>query len=281
MDAEQKLKQESKSKRSKEETLVINKLKKNPSYFYTYAKKKKIISNKIGPFTDTKNKIIDEPIAEQLQAQYKSVWSTPSEKYRVHSPSNFFSETQFDGEGISDYTFTEDDILWSINKIDGNNGTGIDGIPGILLKELKNELTLPLKTVYQESLESCDYLWKDILTSPILKPSLKRDKPESYRPISQTTQFGKGMERIILREFVKHIETNMLLSDNQHSFRKGRSTISELLSHYQNILNAVTDGDSYDTIYCDMKKAFDRANWGVAAKALKDCGIFGKLGEWT
>ena len=254
---------------------------KNPSSFYTYAKRKKVISNKIGPFTDKNNKVINESIAEQLQKQYCSVWSEPSELYKVQSPSDFFNDSNFNGIAISDYIFTDEDILWSIKKIDGSEGRGIDAIPGILLKELKYELIEPLKYIYQESLKDGDYIWKDIITNPILKPSKKRDKPESYRPISQTTQFGKGMERILLRLFVSHIDSNNLISDSQHGFRKGHSTLSELLQHYQYILNAVSEGDNYDTIYCDMQKAFDRADWGVAAHALKKCGIFGSLGQWV
>ena len=99
--------------------------------------------------------------------------------YKVQSPSDFFNDSNLNGIAISDYIFTDEDILWSISKIDGPEGRGIDGIPGILLKELKYELIEPLKYIYQESLKDGNYIWKDIITNPILKPSKKRDKPES------------------------------------------------------------------------------------------------------
>ena len=85
-------------------------------------REKKVISNKIGPFTDKNNKVINESIAEQLQKQYCSVWSEPSELYKVQSPSDFFNDSNFNGISISDYIFTDEDILWSINKIDGTEG---------------------------------------------------------------------------------------------------------------------------------------------------------------
>ena len=83
-----------------------------------------------------------------------------------------------------------------------------------------------------------------------------------------------------MEEMVDFLLRNNLLSDNQHGFKKARSCLSELLCHHQNILEAILNGDNYDTLYLDYQKAFDRCDQGVAAFALRRFGFQGDLGKW-
>ena len=50
-----------------------------------------------------------------------------------------------------------------------------------------------------------------------------------YRPVSLTSQVCKIFESIIRNAVVKHLESNMLILDSQHGFRKGRSRLTNLL----------------------------------------------------
>lgn len=77
----------------KKEKEAIAKMKDNPAYIYTYTKNLKKNSAKIGPLTDDSNKMIDRPIPDVLQDQYSSVWSSPSTKYKVDNPKDFFRTT--------------------------------------------------------------------------------------------------------------------------------------------------------------------------------------------
>ena len=43
----------------------------------------------------------------------------------------------------------------------------------------------------------------------------------------------------------------------QHGFRQGRSCLSQLLEHYDNILKILEEGGNADVIYLDFAKAFD------------------------
>ena len=70
------------------------------------------------------------------------------------------------------------------------------------------------------------------------------------------------------------------LSDSQHGFRSGRSTLSQLLSHFDKVLKGLERGEDVHVVYLDFAKAFDKVDFGVVLKKLKSLGIRGKLGRW-
>ena len=71
-----------------------------------------------------------------------------------------------------------------------------------------------------------------------------------------------------------------MFNENQHGFRSGRSCLSQLLEHYEEILNTLDKGQSYDVVYTDFAKAFDKCDHGLIAHKLKNLGITGKIGRW-
>ena len=56
-------------------------IKKNPKYFFSYARKFSSVKISIGPFVDAANKLVTDSLrmAEMLSEQYKSVYSIPKE----------------------------------------------------------------------------------------------------------------------------------------------------------------------------------------------------------
>ena len=63
--------------------------------------------------------------------------------------------------------------------------------------------------------------------------------------------------------------------------RSGRSTLSQLLQHQDEILNALENWDNIDSIYLDFCKAYDKVNHGILMHKLRALGITGKLGRWV
>ena len=76
------------------------------------------------------------------------------------------------------------------------------------------------------------------------------------------------------------LEVNEKLNSLQHGFRKGRSCLSELLAHYEEIMENANDGKGTDTIYLDFAKAFDKVDHSILMKKLKNVGIGGNLLRW-
>ena len=76
----------------KAENKAIERLKKNPKYFYNYAMKKLKSSNLIGPFLEKDGNIVQDSFekAEKLRNQYESVFSKPVEKRQILDPDGFF-----------------------------------------------------------------------------------------------------------------------------------------------------------------------------------------------
>ena len=73
---------------------------------------------------------------------------------------------------------------------------------------------------------------------------------------------------------------NDLLKNNQHGFIAGRSTQTQLLQHYTDIFEAISEGVRLDTVYLDFAKAFDKVNHDILQRKITDHGIKGKVGMW-
>ena len=71
-----------------------------------------------------------------------------------------------------------------------------------------------------------------------------------------------------------------MLEDTQHGFRAGRSCLSQLIEHYDYILEELAKGHNVDVVYLDFAKAFDKVDHGILCHKLKELGISGKLGIW-
>ncbi len=71
-----------------------------------------------------------------------------------------------------------------------------------------------------------------------------------------------------------------LLYHLQHGFLRGRSTVTQLLHVYHNILDSVASGKEVDIIYLDLSKAFDKVPHNLLLLKLNSYGISGSLLSW-
>ena len=154
-------------------------------------------------------------------------------------------------------------------------------IPAPILKECKKNISYPVFLIWKESFES-ELIPEDMKIqsiSPIFKKGDKSD-PGNYRPISLTSHLIKVFERVIRKKLVHHLESNNLLSDKQHGFRKGRSCLTHLLKHIDDIIKSLLNGNEHDVIYLDFAKAFDKVDHEILIHKLRQCGVQGKLLKW-
>ena len=145
-----------------------------------------------------------------------------------------------------------------------DKASGPDGIPPRFLKEFAEELAPVLCRLFRLILISCTYpsSWKHALVQPVPKKG-DRSNPSNYHPIALTSAV---FETLLNSHFIKHFESNNLLSDHQYSFRKTRST-GDLLSHLTHAWSSSLRnfGESLD-VALDISKAFDRV-WHKALLA--------------
>ena len=93
-------------------------------------------------------------------------------------------------------------------------------------------------------------------------------------------QSGLGLERVMRHALVAHIDKLGLIPDGQHGSRAKRSTLTQLLAHWDNIVEGLEQGDGVDCVYLDFSKAFDKVETGVLLHKLRDGKIRGKVGCW-
>ena len=158
---------------------------------------------------------------------------------------------------------------------------GPDGVPASLLKSCKKELSKPLYQLWRSSLDNgCipDELLL-VFVSPMHKGGSK-GVAKNYRPVALTSHLIKVFERVFRRELVQHIDRLGLLPDGQHGSCAMRSTLTQLLSHWDSILDGLERGEGVDAVYLDFSKAFDKVETGVLLHKLRDAKVLGKVGCW-
>ena len=99
--------------------------------------------------------------------------------------------------------------------------------------------------------------WKEAFVVPIFKKGDK-SRASNYRPVSLTVVTCKILEHIICSSIAKHLETNWILNDAQHGFRKNRSCESQLILTIQDLAKGIDLGEQIDLILLDFSKAFDK-----------------------
>ena len=270
--------------KQREEQKVLEAMRKNPRFFYSYAKKRNISKCRIGPLQTSisgKTTFYDDAksMADILQKQFISVFSNP-ENINI-SEVNLKSH---DGNTntLDDVDFDVNDFIKAIDEIQTNSQSGDEGFPAIVLKKCKFNLVNPLLMLWKDSFNSghIHTMFLHQLVTPLYKGKGSKCQAVNYRPISLTSHIIKMFERVLRDKIVNFLEENCILNQNQHGFRKGRSCLSELLAHYEEIMRNANTGEGTDTIYLDFAKAFDKVDHKLLLKKLTSVGIKGKLLNW-
>ena len=154
-------------------------------------------------------------------------------------------------------------------------------LPALLLKKCANSLVEPLRYIWSESFKKgiVPAFYKNSLIYPLFKKG-NRAKAANYRPISMTSHIIKIFERVLRKKIVEFLEVNNLLSQYQHGFRSGRSCLTQLLGHFDDICSGLVEGKDTDSIYLDYAKAFDRVDHRLLILKLKRYNFHPMLIRW-
>ena len=180
----------------------------------------------------------------------------------------------FEELNIPTNPFTLDELKKTVKLFSNNKSPGLDNIPTILWKD-PTFLTLLLEFCnHTFEYHSPPSAW---LTGGIVPVPKKGDLTlaSNYRGITLMPIASKIYNKLILNRIVPFLDP--LLRKNQNGFRKGRGTLSQILS-IRRILEEMRKLDK-EVILCfvDFKKAFDSINREKMFEILKLYGIPDKI----
>lgn len=209
---------------------------------------------------------VDTPqgIVNAFADKFSSIYHGPSYLCpdSLHCDSIPFSLTQV----------TEDEIIGIMSKFPNNFNAGDDLIPAFLLKDARFVLAKPLTFVINLSIETSTFpnLWKRARICPVFK---KGDKSlvDNYRPISILSNFAKVFEHVIYSCLCYN--TKSIVSNYQHGFLRGRSTVTNLTVITEYISRVLDDRGQVDVIYTDFSRAFDSIDFEILISKLSSLGL--------
>lgn len=165
----------------------------------------------------------------------------------------------------------EDEVLETLLSLKAKHTAGPDVIPAFFIKKISSFLAEPLTILFNLSLAQGIYpdAWKVSKVIPLFKGG-DRANGENYRPISIMDNFAKIFERVIFNRLFFQIKNH--ITQYQHGFIPGRSTITNLCAFTQFVSETVDIGRQCDAIYTDFSKAFDKLDHQLLLFKLSSLG---------
>ncbi|NXU52090.1 LIN1 transcriptase, partial [Turnix velox] len=168
-----------------------------------------------------------------------------------------------------------------LNNLHVHKSLGPDGMHLRVLSELAEVIARPLSIIFGKSQETEEVPedWRKANVTPAFKKG-KEEDPSNYRPVSLTCIPGKEMEQLILGTISRHIKDKQVIRGSQHSFTKGKSCLTNLITFYEHITKWVDDGKGVDEVYLHFSKASDTISHSILATKLTKRGLDDGVVRW-
>ena len=182
---------------------------------------------------------------------------------------------------IDDISFAAAGIAKQLELLKPMKASGPDQISPWILKNFAHPCAAILQRIFQQSYDSSCLPedWKRAVVTPIYK---KGDKslPKNYRPISLTCISCKVMEHIVLSSMSRHFSKNDIITPLQHGFRKGFSTVTQLITVLDDWFSSLDKRTRTDVLLLDFSKAFDSVPHQRLLHKLHYFGVRNRTLEW-
>lgn len=171
--------------------------------------------------------------------------------------------------------FTQDDLNAAARTLKSNKAPGPDGIPAEVLKLIAVERPHVLLNMYNACLIEGEFpeVWKRQKLVLISKGKGDPETPSAYRPLCMLDTAGKLLERLIKPRISTAINNAGGLSERQHGFRPGRSTIGAVADVVKSVEIARSINHFSRPVVLlatiDVKNAFNSAKWANMIDALE------------
>lgn len=247
-------------------------VKENPKSFWGYIKSlckvntspSKLIHDQVS---------VDEPsqMCELFADYFATVYAPPSS-----CNNDYLYESNVNASSLN---ISAVEVERKLRCLDGSKGAGPDNITPLVLKSCSSVIA-PHLTLYFNQLLGMG-CFPDVLKHGYLVPVHKSGDISvvgNYRPIVLQSVIAKVFEALIL-DFLSFKFKNVFITE-QHGFRPGRSTVTNLCLFTNYIYSAFSRHHQVDCIYLDFAKAFDRVSHSHLVVKLRALGFSGPLLRW-
>lgn len=244
-------------------TTLPNFIKNDPGKFWRHISDKKA---PISEMTINGTTVTNQPaIAHHFNNYFHSVFSKPKPYDAPSTTSAHPSEVNF---------ISYDGVVSMLLNLKTKSSPGPDDIPNGFLRRYAESLARFLVIIFRASLlTGCvPEDWKIARVVPVFKKG-DRLQVTNYRPISLTSSCCKLMEHIVATSINEFLDRNNILTDYQHGFRKGFSTVTQLLSVIHSFAASLDNNSQIDAIFLDFSKAFDKVPHHSLILKLKTIGL--------
>ena len=224
----------------------------NPKSFWSYVKAARkgtndLVALKVGSSTLTD----DLDIAESMNSYFSSVFT--SECF-----TNFPGFSKVVDSNLSSIVCNANEVTHILKNLNAYKSPGPDHLPPRVLKECAVELAPSLCELLNRSFSSSSIprIWKQADIVPIHKKGSKTAR-ENYRQISLTSIACKVCEKIVKNRVINFWNELNVFNPIQFGFLEGKSTLTQLLSCYNDWALSRNKSTPTDVVFLDFTKAFD------------------------
>ena len=181
-------------------------------------------------------------------------------------------DTQRANIHLDDLVFTISQTIKLLETLPLSSNAVADGIPPFVLKYCSASLGPLIHSLFSRIILTCKWprLWKCAFVTPIHKKE-SRNNIENYRPISLLPRLSLVLEKLIF-DFL-YLRLRYKLNSRQHGFRRGHSTITQLIIYLDELYSNFDDNVEQVLIYLDFAKAFDTVNHAILLEKLALYGL--------
>ena len=160
-----------------------------------------------------------------------------------------------------------------------NKSTGPNSIPTSILKKIKNEISISLSAIINNSFGKGIFpnLLKSAQVIPVFK-SGSRLSCNNYRPISLLSNIGKIIEKLIHKILNHFLEQLKVFYTLQFGFRLNTSINNALLIITENIQTHLDKNELTAGVFTDLRKVFD--TFEIFLTKLDHYGVRGLSNDW-
>ena len=225
-----------------------------------------------------------QDIVDTFSQYFSSVYDNYQGSNEEYDPSVLDSNIKEKLENSPPLAFdfiTEHDVYKTLDSLNVNKATGLDGIGPRILKLSAPIITKSVTHIINISIATNRYpdLLKHAKVTPILKKGA-RSNPENYRPISILPTLSKVIEKHIAKVIFSYLNAHMLIHKEQSGFRNAHSCQTALTKLTEVWLQEMDKGNLSGVVFLDFTKAFDLVNHAILTKKLQSYNFHWNSIEW-